>query len=135
MGVSDVFVYDRQTDTIECVSLTADGTTGNAYSSLASISADGRYVAFMSSASNLVPGDTNATTDIFVYDRQTHSIERVSVATNGTQANGQSVQPTISADGRFVKFIFLRQQSRPRRHQCARATCSCMIARRTRSSE
>ena len=57
----------------------------------ASISADGRYVAFYSSASNLVPGDTNGTKDIFVYDRQTDTIERVSLASDGTQGNGDSI--------------------------------------------
>ena len=59
MATSDVFVYDRQTDTIERVSLAADGTQGNGIRLVASISADGRYVAFYSAASNLVPGDTN----------------------------------------------------------------------------
>ncbi len=72
-----------------------------------SISADGRYVAFYSMASNLVPGDTNGTTiagfDIFVYDRQTDMTQRVSVAADGTQGNGNSMGPSISADGRFVK--------------------------------
>ena len=58
-GTSDIFVYDRQTDTIERVSLAADGTQGNDSSGSPSISADGRYVAFSSDASNLVPGDTN----------------------------------------------------------------------------
>ena len=59
MASSDIFVYDRQTDTIERVSLAADGTQGNGYVDWPSISADGRYVAFYSIASNLVPGDTN----------------------------------------------------------------------------
>ena len=59
-GISDVFVYDRQTHTIERVSVASDGTQGNGHSSsVGSISADGRYVAFDSNASNLVPGDTN----------------------------------------------------------------------------
>ena len=59
MARSDIFVYDRQTDTIERVSVATDGTQGNGHSCDPSISADGRYVAFCSSASNLVPGDTN----------------------------------------------------------------------------
>ena len=59
MVSSDIFVYDRQTDTIERVSVASDGTQGNGDSTAPSISADGRYVAFQSVASNLVPGDTN----------------------------------------------------------------------------
>ena len=74
---------------IERVSVADDGTQGNGTSMLlCSISADGRYVAFSSAASNLVPGDTNGVDDIFVYDRQTDTIERVSVASDGTQGNG-----------------------------------------------
>ena len=57
----DVFVYDRESDTIERVSVASDGTEGNSASGSPSISADGRYVAFDSTASNLVPGDTNGT--------------------------------------------------------------------------
>ena len=65
-GISDIFVYDRQTDTIQRVSVAADGTQGNGNSMCPSISADGRYVAFDSDASNLVPGDTNGVNDVFV---------------------------------------------------------------------
>jgi Tol biopolymer transport system component len=68
------------------------------------MSADGRYVAFNSRASNLVDGDTNGMFDVFVRDRQTGATERVSVAGDGTQANGQSFEPSISADGRYVAF-------------------------------
>jgi archaellum component FlaF (FlaF/FlaG flagellin family) len=103
-GVRDVFVYDRQTDTIERVSFAADGTQGNGGSGAVSISDDGRYVAFESQANNLVPGDTNAMSDVFVYDRQTDMIERVSVATDGTQGDGKSYSTRISADGRYVAF-------------------------------
>ena len=103
-GVSDVFVYDRQTDTVERVSVATGGTESNGPARFPSISADGRFVTFESSASNLVPGDTNNSTDVFVYDRQTDTIERVSVATGGTQGNASSVLPTISDDGRYVAF-------------------------------
>ena len=96
-GKHDVFVYDRQTDTIERVSVASDGTQGNGNSYYPSISADGRYVAFCSHASNLVPGDTNGATDIFVYDRQTDTIERVSVAADGTQGNQLRCTPHRSA--------------------------------------
>jgi autotransporter-associated beta strand protein len=103
-GKYDAFVYDRQTDTIERVSVASDGTQGSGSSVAPSISADGRYVAFQSTASNLVPGDTNGQVDIFVYDRQTHAIERVGLAADGTQGNNQSYIPSISADGRYVAF-------------------------------
>ncbi len=100
----DTFVYDRQTDTIERVSIAADGTQGNDGAAGGTISADGRYVAFQSSASNLVPGDTNAIADVFVYDRQTDTTQRVGLAADGTQGNGVSSYPSISSDGRYVAF-------------------------------
>ena len=61
-------------------------------------------MAFYSVATNLVSGDTNGADDIFVHDRQTGTTERVSVATGGTEATGDSYTPAISADGRFVAF-------------------------------
>lgn len=72
-----------------------------------SLSADGRFVAFGSRDAGLVAGDTNGADDIFVLDRVTGSIERVSLASNGSQANGSSGLPVISADGRFVLFFSL----------------------------
>ena len=71
---------------------------------LPSISADGRFVAFSSDASNLVPGDTNGRGDVFVHDRQTGTTERVSVDSAGTEGNDLSVAPSISADGQIVAF-------------------------------
>ncbi len=101
----DIFVRDRQTGITEIVSIASDGTQANGYSDEPSISADGRYVAFTSRASNLVPGDTNEYTDIFVRDRQTGTTERVNVADDGNQANaGSWEKPSISADGRYVAF-------------------------------
>ena len=104
-GLGDIFVFDRQTNTTERVSVASDGTEGNSVSFDATISPDGRYVTYASEASNLVPGDTNNTFDIFVFDRQTHTTERISVASDGTQANDQSQGPTISADNRFVTYF------------------------------
>ena len=86
------------------VSVFSDETQGNGHSGRASISADSRYVAFESGASNLVAGDTNELQDIFVRDRQTGQTTRVSVASDGAQANDRSLEPKISADGRFVAF-------------------------------
>lgn len=85
------------------VSFTSDGGQTNKYSRDPSISNDGRYVAFMSGASNLVPRDTNEVTDIFVHDRQTRQTTRVSFA-GGGEANQTSVNPSISGDGNYVVF-------------------------------
>jgi Tol biopolymer transport system component len=101
---SDIYVHDRLNGTTTRVSVSSAGAKGNAPSERPRISADGRYVAFESFASNLVPGDTNATMDIFVHDRQTGETTRVSVATDGTQSDGPSLEASISADGRYVAF-------------------------------
>src|SRR5437016_61982 len=91
--------------TTERVSVASGGTTeGNDTSLGSALSADGRFVAFDSAATNLVAGDTNGTTDVFVHDRQTGMTERVSVASDGTQGNNASSYPALSADGRFVAF-------------------------------
>ncbi|HEY9821824.1 MAG TPA: DUF4347 domain-containing protein [Candidatus Sericytochromatia bacterium] len=103
-NTSDIFVYDRQTDTTRRVSVNSSGTQGNGFSQSPSISADGRYVAFNSDASNLVSSDTNNTSDIFVHDLQTDTTRRVSINSNGTQGNSASYRPSISADGRYVAF-------------------------------
>jgi hypothetical protein len=97
---------------VDIVSVSDVGDQGNNNSFMSgvangatSISADGRFVAFESDASNLVPDDTNALRDIFVYDRQTDTIERVNLTSAGAQATGgASYNPSISADGRFVAF-------------------------------
>ena len=101
----DTFVYDRNTSSIERVSLASDGTQGNGPSvCVPFISQNARFVTFTSLASNLVSGDTNVNGDVFVHDRDTDTTTRVSVASNGTQANNSSYNPTISADGRYVAF-------------------------------
>ncbi len=101
---SDVFVRDIQNGTTTRVSVANDGTQGTGFSSNPAISADGHFVAFTSSASNLVPGDTNGSSDIFVRDIQNGTTTRVSVANDGTQGNSSSSSPAISADGHFVAF-------------------------------
>jgi Tol biopolymer transport system component len=103
-GERDIFVHDRQTGHTNRVSLASDGAQGNGGSSSQSISADGRYVAFSSTASNLIPGEPNDVTNVFLHDRQTAQTSRVSVAPDGTPANWESMGPSISADGRYVAF-------------------------------
>jgi PKD repeat protein/Tol biopolymer transport system component len=103
-GKPDVFVHDRDTGVTERVSVSSAGAQAEGDSIRSAISADGRYVAFSSSAANLVPGDTNARFDIFIHDRDTGTTERVSVATGGAQANDSSSDPAISVDGRHVAF-------------------------------
>lgn len=103
-NVTDVFLHDRQTSTTTRISLRSDGTQGNGGSYYPAISATGRYITFVSLATNLVANDTNNTWDIFVHDRDTGQTRRASVASNGTQSNGTSLQPIISGDGRYVTF-------------------------------
>src|SRR5439155_2012969 len=86
------------------VSVASDGTEGNTFSESPATSGDGRYVAFESFASTLVPGDTNDAHDVFVNDRVTGTTERVSVAGDGAQGNDFSGSPAVSADGRYVAF-------------------------------
>jgi Tol biopolymer transport system component len=100
----DIFVHDLETRETRRVSVSSEGTEGNDGSDMASISADGRYIAFDSEASDLVSDDTNESTDVFVHDQQTGETERVSVGSDGTQGDGLSYYPSISADGRFIAF-------------------------------
>lgn len=103
-GCYDVFVRDRQTAMTERISLDSSGAQANGASYEASISGDGRYIAFSSVATNLAPGDTNNASDVFLRDRQTGITRRVSVDTNSTQALGASDAPLLTADGHLVLF-------------------------------
>ena len=103
-AAKDIFLRDRGLAGTVRVSLTSAGGEANGESSKPAISADGRYVAFVSSASNLVSGDTNGTSDVFVWDRSAGTTVRVSVTSAGVQGNGPSDAPSISSDGRYVAF-------------------------------
>lgn len=103
-GYSDVFVATRNSGIIELISLPTEGGQANGHSTLARASADGNLVTFVSTASNLVPNDTNGVSDVFVYDRTAQTLSRVSVSTGGQQANGVSSKPSLSGDGRYVAF-------------------------------
>lgn len=106
-GLMDVFLHDRTTGSTSRVSKSASGGDPNGASSGASISANGSRVAFTSTASNLVTGDTNAAPDVFLADLATWALTRASVAGAGTQATGSasgSGDAFISADGLSVAF-------------------------------
>ncbi len=102
--VRDCFVRDLEANTTTRISVSSSGVQGDGLSSGPIISADGRYVAFYSSADNLVSGDTNLIRDVFVRDRQTNTTTRVSVSSSGVQGDKLSSDPTISSDGRYVCF-------------------------------
>jgi Tol biopolymer transport system component len=100
----DVFVRDRRTGRTSRVSVGSTGAQANGESSRPSISDDGRYVVFDSSANNLVAGDTNFRTDVFLHDRVTGETTLVSQNTSGQQGNDSSFSPVISGNGQFVAF-------------------------------
>ncbi|MDP2323049.1 MAG: calcium-binding protein, partial [Gammaproteobacteria bacterium] len=104
--VADVFVRDRVANITERVSVADDGSQANAQSvGSVGMTADGRFVVFASDASNLVPGDTNGVRDIFMRDRTLGTTTRLSIVPgSGVQANGSSLNPTITPDGNFVAF-------------------------------
>jgi len=102
----DVYVYDDTGSSfvVERISADINGGNGNGVSELPKISGDGRFIAFNSTASDLIVGDTNGVKDIFVHDRWFAKTRRVSVSTGGAQANGSSDLTSISTDGRYVMF-------------------------------
>lgn len=100
----DIFVHNRTTGATERVSVSSSGGQANGVSRSAAITPDGRYVVFVSSATNLAAGDSDTFTDIYRHDRQTGETLLVSVSSSGVKGNGNSDSPSISADGRFVSF-------------------------------
>ena len=103
-GFTDIFVRDMQAGTTTRISAAADGTEGNGDSTDPRISGNGRYVTFSSEADNLVAGDGNGVADVFIYDLQTGAIARASELTDGTEADGESLYPVLSGDGRYLVF-------------------------------
>jgi Tol biopolymer transport system component len=103
-GVGDMVLLDRQSGSMELASLSSDGSPGDGASGAGAVSDDGRVVAFQSDATNLVPGDTNGATDIFVRNLDAGTTERVSVSSAGVQGDGSSYGVNISPDGRYVVF-------------------------------
>jgi len=100
----DVFLRDDRTGALTLVSADAGGAAGDGASDDASISASGRFVAYNSFATNLVPGDVNARADIFVFDRKTGTTRRASVDSAGAGADGNSYDAVVSSDGNVVAF-------------------------------
>jgi Tol biopolymer transport system component len=119
-GVGDIFIRDLKTGTTKRISVDSSGNQGNAYSASPAFSANGRFVAFVSAATNLVAGDNNGLEDVFVHDLKTGVTARVSISSAGEEASISgydpmdycagawfsiySGSPSISADGRFVAF-------------------------------
>jgi Tol biopolymer transport system component len=103
-GAYDVFLRDMTTGITERVSVTSKGAQTNGGLGRVTMSGDGRYVVFGSDAWNIVSGDENGVSDIFVHDDRTGKTFRASVSSAGVEANGYSADATISADGRLVVF-------------------------------
>jgi Tol biopolymer transport system component len=103
-AASDVFVRGLMDKAMARVSVSSAGEQGNGPSGPVAISGDGKRVAFCSSASNLVAGDTNKASDVFVHDLTTHQTVRVSVSSAGVEGNAFSCSPSLSGDGRLVAF-------------------------------
>ncbi len=105
-GYSDIYLRDLATDETLLVSLPSPGLAANGASSRASVSADGQMIAFASTAANLVPGDANGFSDIFVHDRAASTTHRISLTHTGLEATGgPSNYPDISGDGRSIAFV------------------------------
>jgi Tol biopolymer transport system component len=105
MGLN-LYEQDRASNTTALVSVNLNGLGGgNGDSMFGALSADGRYVVFQSDASDLLPGDTNGVTDIFVRDLVLGTTELISVAADGSWANGPSTDAAITPDGRYVAYL------------------------------
>jgi hypothetical protein len=100
----DIFVRDTQTNKTIRVSVHTNGAQGTFDSYYGAISADGRFVAFYSLASELVDNDNNDWYDVFVHEVSTHTTSRVSVSSSGSESEGSDGIPDISGDGRYVVF-------------------------------
>jgi len=105
-GKRDI-IRDTVAKTTRRVSVSGSGAQANQNSDQATVSTDGRYVAFVSTASNLVPGDTNGKTDVSRKDLTTGAVVRVSVGAGGKQGNNGSNSGRIRPDGKAVVFSSL----------------------------
>ncbi|MBZ0286715.1 MAG: hypothetical protein K8I30_03805, partial [Anaerolineae bacterium] len=103
-GLTDIFVYDTQSGVTALASAAPNNGAANGASTHPRLSADGRRLVFQSEASNLVAGDNNGLTDIFVRDLPTGDTKRLTLDPNCAEANGASYAPDLSADGRYAAF-------------------------------
>lgn len=104
-SAEDVYLFDRKSEITKCISCVSGGSdAATYYVAPPSMSSDGKFVAFESRSTNLIDGDENNFSDVFVYDRVAENMDRISTANNGTEANGNSNHPSISDDGRLVTF-------------------------------
>lgn len=104
-GFADIFLCELDSGAIERVSLTHDGAQVDADAGGAAMSDDGRLIVFSSKGTNIVPGDTNGVNDVFLLDRGSGTLRRLSAGWNGGEADGASVAPSISGDGNLVSFV------------------------------
>ena len=107
MSTKFLFIYDRHEKRLQTMVSTTNGKLPSSSIEQVTATPDARYIAFASSANNLVSKDTNNSSDIFVFDRIQNSIRRVSVSDSGGQSNADSEMPSISADGSRVSFVSL----------------------------
>jgi Tol biopolymer transport system component len=114
-GTIDVFLRELASDALTRVSLTHDGSQPNAavFLSPGGLSDDGRFVLLRSWATNVVPDDTNAFSDVFLYDRLDGSIRRVSTTQDGSELDGATFDARLSGDGRYVVFATLARNIAP----------------------
>jgi Tol biopolymer transport system component len=127
-GQSDIFVRDLQAGTTRLVSVASDGTQANDTSFTPSISADGNVIAFRSDATNLVPNDTEGHLDVFVHTMSTGQTIRVSQKPNGIGANSDSMEPSISADGKVVAFSSLAHNLVPQPVDATGLCCDIFVS-------
>ena len=104
-GQWEVYLRDLRTRTTTMVSTSSSGEPADGESNAGGVSADGRYVLFTSSGSNLVPGDTNDVSDVFLRDRRSGTTRRVSVSLTGQQLSMGSAQAALSTTGRYAAFV------------------------------
>ena len=109
----DVFVRDLWKGTNSPVSVSTNGTAGNGSSRNAVISADGRFVTFISQATDLAPGVANPGDQLYVRDLQSGATSLLSTNASGQSGNGPSRNPSISADGRRIAFETLANDLTP----------------------
>lgn len=104
-GISDIYLRDLQTRTVTLVSKTALGQAGNGPSTYATISSDGKRIAYQSLASNLVASDSNSKSDVFLHDREAGTTVRVSLNASNVEGNDDSSFPALNFDGSLVAFV------------------------------